>query len=125
MFKLLLLYIIDLFECFSGIKIPRLNQILSREEVETNSYILSYLGIFIIGIVGSVLIVGGIEYLYPHTFDNIPVLGNGFESIRNFYYSYFPNSIDGLDAEMFDIDHLNPSSSPVNGEEGRGLGSYK
>ena len=73
----------------SGISIQpprdRLDKVLTEEEIKTNGYILSTFGIIILGILGTCLSIGLIEYNYPDTFKNFPVIGSFIDYLKDIY----------------------------------------
>lgn len=79
-------YILTSFEYLTGFTIPRFQEIddvVAEEVVTKNSYFLSYLGIAILGIVGTCVGIGIIEYYIPNTFQNVPVVGDVIDFVKD------------------------------------------
>jgi hypothetical protein len=71
-------------------RIPRFDQVtedeLVEEEVVKNSYFLSALGVVVLGIVGTCLTIGIIEYNLPNSFQHVPVVGSTIDWVKDIYY---------------------------------------
>ena len=92
-------YFLTSFEYISGFTIPRFQEIIeeevaAEEAVVKNSYFLSYLGIAILGIVGTCVGIGIVEYYIPNTFENVPVVGSTIDFIKDIY-SMWMNILEG------------------------------
>jgi hypothetical protein len=71
-------------------RIPIFDQVteddLVEEEVVKNSYFFSALGVVVLGIVGTCITIGIIEYNLPNSFQHVPVVGSTIEYIKDIYY---------------------------------------
>jgi hypothetical protein len=56
------------------------------DEVIKSSYFFNTLGIFVLGIVGTCLTIGIIEYNLPNTFNSVPIIGSTIDYIKDVYY---------------------------------------
>ena len=92
-------YFLTSFEYLSGFTIPRFNEvvtedIVTEETVVKSSYFLTYLGIAILGIVGTCVGIGIVEYYIPNTFENVPIVGSTIDYFKDIYYIWM-NILEG------------------------------
>ena len=92
------LNIINLIESYNIIKIPRLNinkiediNIISEEsnKREITSNILTYLGIYILGISSIIFVMIASDYIAPELTRSVPYVGNMLDIIYNSFHSIY------------------------------------
>ena len=92
--KELSLYVINLFEYFSGLHIPRIDNDIKKD----SGIILSIAGFIITGVTVTIIGIFVFDFFYPEAVSKVPYVNTFVETVHSFFaniYSYiYPDQVN-------------------------------
>lgn len=101
MLKDISIQVLSSLESWSGLRIPGVGSISNASSASgadvslpsgvegKEGFLFSFLGIILLGFVLSLFGIGTIEYFYPDTFHNVPVLGSLIDLVKDIYHIFY------------------------------------